>query len=470
MIRIYLDKNVITALKKGSRPEDIAMLQKLRQHKEHFIIPFSDALMSDLAHRYDADDLKKREMTEADLEFIAELSEHNLITTELKNPNAVAGIADPRVYFQNFTIKEEPTDVMAVFKELQNEPGELGLAGKMMIDALNVQNPLKVPGLENTPMAKMYSGDTFGEAIISMLNFVTEMQKDPSTYKELRKFVISNLNIGSHISSFDQDVIQKLDAVMQDSALNKTFLEFNDLIIASQPKKPEEQSNWDKFLLAFSNLDMIGYKSDSMDNGYNNYLNDLKHAFYGAHCDFFVTEDRKTAGKAKVAYEIENIPTKVYSVSEMLVYLEGLSFKSALNELEESIVFDESKVESTSIYCSLENQGEIHEWIISSNLFTFFNQLVIYRFIDSGYSYVFRRTPKNYSNFVYYSEVEKLVNHLYNSFGNDIDGRGKYDESDSFQVKGGNWLGRRWLINEIFVSFNIPVDKSNPVLILHSNS
>ena len=70
-------------------------------------------------------------------------------------------------------------------------------------------------------------------------------------------------------------------------------------------------------------LDFVGYGSDKLTekNQYDNLFNDALHCFYGAHCDFFITADKKTYKKTKAVYQSENISTQVMKPKEFIDFL-----------------------------------------------------------------------------------------------------------------------------------------------------
>lgn len=64
----------------------------------------------------------------------------------------------------------------------------------------------------------------------------------------------------------------------------------------------------------FEFLDMIGYWKDKY-NDKSNYarLWDSNHAYFSSHCDYFISDDKKTRNKARVAFHLYGIKTKVIS-------------------------------------------------------------------------------------------------------------------------------------------------------------
>jgi len=74
-----------------------------------------------------------------------------------------------------------------------------------------------------------------------------------------------------------------------------------------------KNSAYSKILDTFYKFDLKGYKTDG---NFNNMFDDSLHTFYGAHCDFFVTNDERCNYKAKKTFERLGIATRVIKSSE----------------------------------------------------------------------------------------------------------------------------------------------------------
>ena len=74
-----------------------------------------------------------------------------------------------------------------------------------------------------------------------------------------------------------------------------------------------KNSAYSKILDTFYKFDLKGYKTDG---NFNNMFDDSLHTFYGAHCDFFVTNDERCNYKAKKTFERLGITTKVIKQKE----------------------------------------------------------------------------------------------------------------------------------------------------------
>jgi hypothetical protein len=67
----------------------------------------------------------------------------------------------------------------------------------------------------------------------------------------------------------------------------------------------------------FNFLDYLGYWTDKRSNKSNiARANDASHVFFATACDYFVSDDRRARNKAKVAYELFEINTQIYSFEE----------------------------------------------------------------------------------------------------------------------------------------------------------
>ncbi len=102
--------------------------------------------------------------------------------------------------------------------------------------------------------------------------------------------------------------------------LNKSFTE---LYQDNNKTDISKNTTYSKLTGIFMQLDFVGYASDKLTekNKYDNLFNDALHCFYAAHCDFFLTSDKKTYKKTKAVFESEDIATKVMKPKEFVDYV-----------------------------------------------------------------------------------------------------------------------------------------------------
>ena len=140
----------------------------------------------------------------------------------------------------------------------------------------------------------------------TLANLITEKQR-----LEVRAAIgleASKLNNYSPI-----EVIAQLNRKLEHWGQGHSFLDLMELGVSYHPQgQTFGLSN--RIAGIFELLDMFGYWKDK-SNEKSNYarLWDSTHTFYAAHCDFFVTDDKRTRNKTKVVYSIYDIQTKVVS-------------------------------------------------------------------------------------------------------------------------------------------------------------
>ena len=118
MIRIYLDWNVVSNLKK---PENKGLLEFIETHKDYLLFPYSPAHFNDLMKSYSPEN----EFFNKDLEMLEYLSEKHLIKWEGKRTHPFFGT--PNEYFQDE--KDNPVDYFSLMdlEKLFSEIDNMGL-------------------------------------------------------------------------------------------------------------------------------------------------------------------------------------------------------------------------------------------------------------------------------------------------------------------------------------------------------
>jgi len=77
--------------------------------------------------------------------------------------------------------------------------------------------------------------------------------------------------------------------------------------------KPSANAYYDKVMGLFTTTDLKGYRQD---NKFANLLDDALHCFYAAHCQYFITIDKRCYDKAKLVYGKLKINCKVFTPVE----------------------------------------------------------------------------------------------------------------------------------------------------------
>lgn len=159
------------------------------------------------------------------------------------------------------------------------------------------------------------------ESPFNVLKTITEVSFAQNAMKNLMNFInedkkieIQNLlGIEPHkLNNYNpSEVIEQLSKKLTQFGADYTFLSMVEIGISHHPDgKTFGLSN--RIAAIFELLDMLGYWKDK-HTAKSNYarLWDSSHAFYASHCDAFISNDKKTAKKAKVVYNIYDIKTKI---------------------------------------------------------------------------------------------------------------------------------------------------------------
>mgnify|MGYP004444117737 CR=1 FL=1 len=152
-------------------------------------------------------------------------------------------------------------------------------------------------------------------------------------------------------------------------------------------------------------LDLFGFRPEKRGKKFTNIDTDASHVFYAAHCDYFVTADKKLRDNAKAMYSYYGYQTKVISPLDLQTII-----KEDLPK-EYSLDYALSCIEQYGVP-RMEADGA-HYTLMRNPVFGIFN---VCHKIDSywGYNgskkcgiyrYCFQNTP-----YLFYSELENFLN------------------------------------------------------------
>jgi len=140
-----------------------------------------------------------------------------------------------------------------------------------------------------------------------IFNFQNRLKSDYSLYRNLKSYLIRSLKKLNN----NNEILKSIRSNFKDLPKHLDIFEISDLYIPKS--KTSENSIYSKVLETFYKYDLKGYKSDG---NFNNMFDDSLHTFYGAHCDFFVTNDDRCKYKAEKTYERLKIKTIVIKAKE----------------------------------------------------------------------------------------------------------------------------------------------------------
>lgn len=138
-------------------------------------------------------------------------------------------------------------------------------------------------------------------------NFQLRLKSDYSLYKNFKSYFINSINKLKNNKEYMKSIrenFKNLPKHLDIFEITNLYHSKNDSL---------KNKNYSKVLDIFYKYDLKGYKTDL---NFNNMFDDSLHAFYAAHCDFFVTNDDRCKYKTEKTYEKLNIKTIVIKANE----------------------------------------------------------------------------------------------------------------------------------------------------------
>jgi hypothetical protein len=464
MIRVYFDWNIFTNLKLGYKNPYNSINHIIENYKDNVIFPYSPVHLSDLKRGYSESALT-RQKTSIDLELLHRISLDHCFYFESKIQNVITTIYNPVEYFEEMVKANSDFefDLESFLATDDSNPISQLLGGHLnYMKAIQTGIDLKSIATSNQmreTLAEMFPNLSLDDSIYNLLKDVSNIIGKPeffsSIYKSIRNTSVTDMKINTNPLEWGNP-IEYLDKILVKSGVNKTFRE---LIETTMSTKTDTKSHFDYFIKYYISLDTFGYHRDSK---LPNLIDDATHAFYGAHCDFFVTEDNNTYHKAKAVFENFNISTQVVKAAEFpsafYAFNEfGLASKTLTDRLVE--IIKHSLVIKKSIDDKL-NTVEIHK--ITPPLVNFFNRMQTTHFDDSTSLYLYKKQD-NYSRSFFWSEIKSIVDKIVFEMGIDDNLKAEFDvEQESSEIIEGKWLGRKW--DRGFLITEIIYEEFGPVL------
>ena len=422
MIRVYFDWNVVSYLK---QPEFVSLKEYVEENKSSLIFPYSAAHFSDLMKSYSVDN----KFFQIDLDNLQWLSDKHLLHWE--DDFVKPMFCTPTDYFKGYDNDLDLTsllDIDSTFNYLDKEMDENGLSKKLPSFSMfreffksvpsNIQVSNENQKLVDIMFPDLNENASSWDVMLGSGKMLQSLMTDREYYKNLRSVTAhQGFNLDRNAGNWDpKDVIRNIDSYLVKLGLGKDFLSFVDYVFELRNEKPNPMVH---FLACYNMLDLMGYKADKLPKPTDTAMNiqtDAQHAYYAAHCDFFIVSDKNLAVKAKVLYHFFGIQTKVISPREMKDAIEnrrGNSPKSGetineifalLKDVNSRVDFPEHAIDGgTAFSCKLPQL-----------YFDFFTDVSVLEDPENKrYTFSFFRRSRNISNFYFYTEVESLLQQVF---------------------------------------------------------
>lgn len=441
MARVYFDKQIFSYLFKAEEEKYKSLYGKLKAAKEHLTYCYSHAHLLDLRN-----DLTNKKYEE--LDFMETLVDDNYLQYDFTEKATSCYLAKPREAFDSLETVGQVSNFEDLFNIETDDPLEQQLINsiKEFIRSFKVDfgggQDIQLPEDYPEPLKNLMSGDNgiqnLGQAIDYLLDLNSQFEKDKKLYKNLR-------NYSNQFYSKEKFTIKKGDIDFELNANNsKIKMSFNDFI---DPVGDNSLSRYQYYTKAYTSLDLLGFEKDASKNlKYKNLINDAIHSYYGAYCDYVVSDDQGFLNKTKVLFRLFEIETKVLSAQEFID-----SFDVTINSIETDhrsfsnlLVWDLKNGFTCEIKDSLRFNRTTRTIKPIHRYMGHFNYIDVMR--EDGKDYInFYKRFKNYSNFSFYREYQKIINNAIRIFGMDLHFKGEYKwPEENQEIKNNKWEGRSW--------------------------
>lgn len=451
MIRVYLDTNVFSYLKNSRDPAILNFHASLKKYKSTLLYCYSHGHLLDF--KQDKSDKKF-----ADLDFIETLVDDNYISYNGMDKYTSCYLAKPREAFEGLgedtkidfkSIFDLDTSILPLEQQQQFATAKNFLLNYEFDFSFAAANPL--PDDAKNALSKFLpvtkSKFTFLELTEQFMQMYDVMSEDKTAYKDLRNYLDKNLNNGKFVvddnnTDFNDD--------LKNSMLKKTFVEFVNNSLNPDGKK--QITDYDFHVQAYTSLDLLGISKDpSRKARFRNIFNDGMHSYYGAFCDYVVSNDDDFIKKTKALYKLLDLQTQVVSLNEFMQSIDMIANieENSLSTFTDVLKLDLNKGIVTGSRPSFK-YNRVTTTIKPFHIYLgYFNKMEILREVTADYL-LFSNTRHNYSNFTFYKEFQAVTNKAVNLFGSDINFKGEYDyEKENKEIHNKIWKGRHWRLGEL---------------------
>lgn len=444
MKRIYLDWGVFSNLKK---PEFTDLREFFVTHKRELFFIYSPAHFEDL-NRSDRDERMLQ-----DIHMLESLVDNHLIAYDRNT--AWPFLATPSDYYRDK--KGQNLDSLPDFSELvssinQDIPTLGGLLKALFDSPFPIPAAVRSQELIGMMLPDLPDSPSVSDVLNSSVTFINQMLGNKGFYKAYRSAVrATGFKVDSNAGNWKADeVVPNISARLKSIGIDKSFREF----VLSGFGNKKNIDDFKLFIAAYSLIDLIGYKSDKLpkaSNAMNSVNSDAQHAYFGAFCDYLVTQDKHLACKARALYNEFGISTRVISPSE------------AIDELKE-----ERKDDIVSFLC---------EQLVEDNVERRDEKAIVYKFtrrflgcfthcvqydLEDCSLIEFKLAYDNYSRFLFFDEAGIMIDTV-----SDYLGRPPKEEYETIRdriIHGDLGASINWIGDNLLFTLRADSERSRPEL------
>jgi len=461
MYRVYLDWNIISALKNFNKTAVIEDLNSLlNDNAQNIITPYSPAHIQDLLKGSDKPENIK--LIRNDLDYLDKISNQNCIQFDFIKKYAHPTFGSAHFLFDSYIETRKDSILHPSYLENLYNDTSLPSLGKLMTLAWKM-TPVDIDfnKFEENPEVKEFYDKYFKRTkesnnmynlMVDFSEFYSDLNQNPELYKKLIQIFRDQAGIDPKWISNLKKPLAELDDILLKSKLG---FGFEKLSTIEPDEKTEILNNlFMKFSMEYAGLDMSGYHPDSFTkkNLFSNFTNDSHHAFYAAHCDYFVSYEKKLLSKAKAIYDKYKVETKTLIPKEFVAELSqnlGETFDS-------EYLFNAIKKTIRQGFITVIKEHDYEDSIIGLYrpevpILAYFNFLYLKQDKNNRSTLFLRHIYKNFSDFTFYTEIESIVNKCFTIFGADVSKREAFNQDDRTNISENKWGGRVWLTESFLI-------------------
>ncbi len=278
-----------------------------------------------------------------------------------------------------------------------------------------------------SPVRDLAKYNNLYDELSGFFKLLYEYKTDPSLYRNLRSSTIKELKIDD---SYHADTFLEI---------KEKFEKKSGISLENFLNSENKATTKSKFLYAFMKLDLIGYRRDKK---FSNMLIDALHAYYGAHCDIFVVEDKNTRYKAKMLYGFFDIKTAVYTSNELNLMLFE-TFSLSINKTLLQYIIDQLQ-KSMVLKGYFDDNGEpVNIHILNPPVLNYFDRMQTQDNILNNQVTLYKKIA-NFSYNLFKTEITNVVNNICKELGKDVNNNFLFTNEDFEEIEKKEWRGRTW--------------------------
>lgn len=390
MLKIYLDWNIISYLKKEEYKD---LRNYLAQVNDFFVFPFSRAHIQDLYQSKTPDNTEKYEQ---DLDTLTEICQTHLLNYEDSIDAPYPYECTPRQFIEmeHHTLQAYASGFDSVsFTELFKSTMDKSSFDSLHQTLLNFPLASSVPNpINGTNIHNMW------DALVFALDNLSSLLKDKKLEVELYKSMC-RVEGERNIQEMQKKETSDIFAYLNDICFSRTGKYLTDSILETL-EKINGKNSYNYFLAEYTTLALTGYSRDKKHNILN-IMTDAIHSFYAMRCDVLVTKDEGMRKKAEAEFKRFNSQTRIITIEELQDFLEEeLYHEYNLNYIQEEVI---------PTYSIGEKRGEDKYAYknVPSPIFGLFSNCIKIPEAPNALALKVNLIPNGY---VYYSELRSFFN------------------------------------------------------------